>query len=112
MLLMDASATGIGAVLEQGGRVVAYANRTLSNSERNYSVIQQECLAIVYALKQFRHYLLGRKFQLVTKHTPLQWFSSQKMEGLLVRWALATQEFDFTISYCKGVEHGNANALS
>jgi len=112
MLLMDASATGIGAVLEQGGRVVAYANRTLSNSERNYSVIQREGLAIVYALKQFRHYLLGRKFQLVTDHAPLQWLSSQKMEGLLARWALATQEFDFTISYCKGVEHGNANALS
>jgi len=104
MLLTDASAT----VLEQGGRVVAYASRTLSNSERNYSVIQRECLAIV----QFRHYLLGRKFQLVTDHAPLQWLSSQKMEGLLARWALATQEFDFTISYHKGVEHGNANALS
>jgi len=112
MLLMDASATGIGVVLEQGGRVVAYASRTLSNSERNYSVIQRKCLAIVYALKQFRHYLLGRKFQLVTDHAPIQWFSSQKMKGLLARWAMATQEFDFTISYRKDVEHGNTDALS
>ena len=50
--------------------------------------------------------------QLVTDHAPLQWLSSQKMEGLLARGALATQEFDFTISYCKGVEHGNADAVS
>ena len=111
-LLTDASATGIGAVLEQAGHVVAYSSRTLSKPERNYSVIQRECLAIVYALKQFRHYLLGRKFKLVTDHAPLQWLSSQKMEGLLARWALATQEFSFTISYRKGVEHGNADALS
>ena len=112
ILLTDASATGIGAVLEQNGHVVAYASRTLSASERNYSVIQRECLAIVFALKQFRHYLLGRHFKLVTDHAPLQWLSSQKMEGLLARWALATQEFDFTITYRKGIEHGNADALS
>ena len=56
MLSTDASAIGIGAVLEQSGHVVAYASRTLSVSERNYSVIQRECLAIVFALKQFRHY--------------------------------------------------------
>ena len=72
ILLTDVSATGIGAVLEQGEHVVAYAGRTLSNSERNYSVIQRECLVIVYTLKQFRHYLLGCKFQLVTDHAPLQ----------------------------------------
>lgn len=112
ILLTDASATGIGAVLEQSGHVIAYASRTLSVSEKNYSVIQRECLAMVFALKQFRHYLLGRKFKLITDHAPLQWLSSQKMEGLLARWALATQEFDFTITYRKGVEHGNADALS
>ena len=68
----DASATGLGAVLEQGGKVVAYASRTLTQAERNYSVIQRECLAIIYALKQFRHYLLGRQFTLLTDHAPLQ----------------------------------------
>ena len=85
MLQTDASNTGIGAVLEQDGHVVAYASRTLSSTERNYSVIQRECLAIIFALKQFRHYLLGRKFLLLTDHSPLQWLSSQKMEGLLAR---------------------------
>ena len=82
-LQTDANSTGIGAILEQGGHVVAYASRTLSPSEKNYSVIQRECLAIIFALKQLRHYLLGRKFSLLTDHAPLQWLSSQKMEGLL-----------------------------
>ena len=112
ILQTDASATGIGAILEQGGRVVAYASRTLSSSEKNYSVIQRECLAIIFALKQFRHYLLGCKFSLLTDHAPLQWLSSQKMEGLLARWALAFQEFDFIIAYRKGSENQNADALS
>lgn len=111
-LYTDASATGIGAVLEQSGHVIAYASRTLTGSEKNYSVIQRECLAVVYALKQFRHYLLGRPFAIVTDHAPLQWLSAQKMEGLLARWALAIQEYEFTITYRRGKENGNADALS
>ena len=66
----------------------------------------------MFALKQFCHYLLGRKFQLVTDHAPLQWLSGQKMEGMLCRWALAMQEFSFDISYRKGSLNGNADALS
>ena len=108
----DASAYGLGAVLQQEGHVIAYASRTLSAPERNYSVIQRECLAVVYALKQFRHYLLGRHFTIVTDHAPLQWLSAQKMEGLLCRWALALQEYDFKIVYWKGTLNTNADALS
>ena len=78
----------------------------------NYSVIQKECLAIVYATKQFRHYLLGRQFQLCTDHAPLQWLSAQRMEGLLCRWALTLQEYSFTIVYRKGILNGNADSLS
>ena len=110
VLQTDANSLGIGAVLEQDGRVVAYASHVLTKAEKSYSVIQQECLAIVYALKQFRQYLLGRPFTLQTDHAPLQWLSSQKMEGLLCRWALSLQEFDFNIEYHKGT--ANANALS
>ena len=107
----DASAAGLGAVLEQGG-VIAYASRSLTRAERQYSVIQRECLAIVYALKQFRHYLLGRHFRLFTDHAPLQWLSAQKMEGMLCRWALAMQEYSFQIVYRKGSLNANADALS
>ena len=112
VLQTDASAVGVGAVLEQGGHVIGYASRALNKAEQQYSVIQKECLAIVFAMKQFRHYLLGRSFELLTDHAPLQWLSSQKMEGLLCRWALAMQEFDFVIKYRKGSQNGNADALS
>ena len=64
-------------------------------------VIQRECLAAVFAMKQFHHYLLGRSFTLMTDHAPLQWLSTQKIEGLLQRWALAMQEYTFDIVYRK-----------
>ena len=74
--------------------------------------IQKECLAAVYAMKQFRHYLLGRPFTLITDHAPLQWLSAQKMEGMLCRWALSMQEYTFTIQYRSGSQNANADALS
>ena len=87
-------------------------SRALTKAEQQYSVIQKECLAAVFAMKQYRHYLLGRHFQLLTDHSPLQWLSAQKMEGLLCRWALAIQEYSFTIKYHKGNQNSNADALS
>ena len=84
----------------------------LTQAERNYSVIQRECLAVVYGMKQFHHYLLGCSFTVLTDHAPLQCLSAQKMEGLLARWALAIQEYDFTIRYRKGGQNNNADALS
>jgi len=60
----------------------------------------------------FCHYLLGRSFQLLTNHAPLQWLLAQEMEGLLCRWALAVQEYSFQIVYCKGSLHANVDALS
>ena len=105
MLQTDASAVGLGAVLEQGGHVIAYASQTLTKSESNYTVIQRECLAAVFGMKQFRHYLLGHFFTLMTDHAPLQWLSAQKMEGLLQHWALAMQEYAFDILYRKGAEN-------
>ena len=111
-LQTDASTVGLGAVLEQGGHVIAYVSCALTQSEKQYSTIQKECLAVVYAMKQFRHYLLGRPFQLMTDHAPLQWLSAQKMEGLLCRWALAMEEYNFEIMYRKGTLNTNADALS
>ena len=112
VLQTDTSAVALGAVLEQKGHVIAYASQSLTASEHNYSVIQRECLAIVFALKQFRHCLLGWPFLLNTDHAPLQWLSAQKMEGMLCRWALAMQEYDFKIVYRKGSLNANADALS
>ena len=66
----------------------------------------------MYAVKQFRHYLLGSHFTVLTDHNPLVWLSSQKMQGRLSRWALALQEHDYTIKYRKGSQNDNADALS
>ena len=112
LLQTDASAVGLGANLEQGGRVIAYASRILNSAEQQYSTIQKECLAAVFALKQFQHYLLGSSFQLLTDHAPLQWLLAQKMEGLLCRWALAMQQYSFQIVYRKGSLNVNADTLS
>jgi len=112
VLQTDASAVGLGAVLEQGGHVIAYASWTLTKSESNYSVIQRECLAAVFGMKQFCHYLLGRCFTLMMDHAPLQWLSAQKMEGLLQRWALALQEYTSDIVYRKGTQNTNVDSLS
>ena len=61
-------------------------------------------------MKQFRHYLLGQSFTLMTDHAPLQWLSVQKMLGLLSRWALAMQEYTIDIVYRKGTENTNADS--
>ena len=95
LLQTDASVVGLDAVLEQDGCVIAYASCTLNSAKQQYSTIQKECLVAVFVLKQFRHYLLGRFFQILTDHAPLQWLSAQKMEWLLCRWALAMQEYSF-----------------
>ena len=76
----DASAVGLGAVLEQDN---LYSSRSLSKPESSYSTIQKECLAIVFAMKQFQNYLLGLPFTPMTDHVLLQWLLAQKMEGLL-----------------------------
>uniref|UniRef100_A0A5S6R425 RNA-directed DNA polymerase n=1 Tax=Trichuris muris TaxID=70415 RepID=A0A5S6R425_TRIMR len=108
----DASDVGLGAVLEQDGHVISHASRLLRKSEKHYSTIEKECLALMFAVKQFRHYLLAKHFTVWTDHCPLQWLSGQKMEGRLARWAIALQEFDFTINYKRGLNNGNADALS
>lgn len=113
----DASNVAIGAVLSQGpiGKdlPVAYASRTLNESERNYSTIEKELLAIVYACKYFRPYIFGTKFNIITDHKPLQWLMSLKEPtSKLIRWQLKLEEYDYEITYKKGTKNANADALS
>ena len=72
----DASNTGVGAVLSQQTdgceRVVAYYSRTLTKTERNYCVTRRELLAVILAIRNFRHYLLGKSFRVRTDHGALQ----------------------------------------
>ncbi|XP_049306295.1 retrovirus-related Pol polyprotein from transposon 297 isoform X2 [Bactrocera dorsalis] len=77
-LTTDASNYALGAVLSQDNHPVCYASRTLNTHETNYSTIEKELLAIVWATKYFRPYLFGRKFIIETDHKPLTWLFSIK----------------------------------
>ena len=114
----DASDFGIGAVLAQHDdegheRVVAFASRTLSKSERRYYVTQRELLAVVVFKQYVRPYLLGREFILRMDHGSLTWLQSFKEpEGQLARWLEKLQEFNFTIVHRPRKSHRTADALS
>ena len=108
----DASDKAIGAVLEQEGRAIVFASRLLRGAEERYSVVEKECLALVFALKQFRHFVLGRKFEVLTDHKPLQWLQSHTDNPRICRWALSVQEFDFKITHISGKSNQVADALS
>lgn len=117
ILTTDASNFAIGAILSQikngNDLPIAYASRTLNTSEINYSAIEKELLAIVWATKYFRPYLFGRKFTIYSDHKPLQWlFSIKEPNSKLLRWRLKLEEFDYQIKYKKGKLNKNADALS
>ena len=100
----DASYVGLGAVLsqEQNGQevVLAYASRTLSRPERNYDVTRRELLAVVYGLKNYRQYLLGRHFVNRTDLSALQSLSrTAKPIGQQARWKAFTEMFSFVIMH-------------
>lgn len=116
-LTTDASNYAIGAILSQGpigkDKPIAYASRTLNDSEQNYSTIEKEMLAIVWATQYFRPYLFGRKFKILSDHRPLQWlFSLKDPNSKLIRWRLRLEEFDYEVIYKKGKNNTNADALS
>ncbi|RWS24681.1 hypothetical protein B4U80_10857 [Leptotrombidium deliense] len=118
LLSTDASGFGIGAILshvfnDKSERVIAYASRSLDDNEKKYGVTEKECLAIVWAILHFRHYLLGRHFTVVTDHHPLCWLhSTQYVSARLTRWIMKLMEFDFTIVHKRGKTHCNVDCLS
>lgn len=113
----DASDYGLGAVISQrqdgDERVIAYASRVLEDRERRYSTTKKEMLAMVYAIKHFRHYLYGRPFTVRTDHNALKWLQSFKEpEGQVARWLEMLGQYDYRIEHRLGKKHQNADSLS
>jgi hypothetical protein len=91
----DASDFGVGAVLMQDGKVVAYYSKKLNSAERNYSATERELLAVVYALQEWRCYVLGKPVTVTTDHKCNTFLQQQAgLSPRRARWAERLQEFD------------------
>jgi hypothetical protein len=97
----------------QGGNVVCYESRKLNEHEFNYVTHDLELAAIVHAFKMWRHYVLGRRFVLMTDHCGLRYiFDQPNLNAIQARWMALLSEFDFEIKHVKGKENKVADALS
>jgi transposase InsO family protein len=113
----DASNFAVGAVLSQGTcaeeRVIAFESKKMTPTETRYPVHDKEMLAVVYALKKWRHYLLGTSTTVVTDHKSLEYFATQPhLNPRQTRWMGLLAEYDHTIQHRAGKLNVVADALS
>ena len=112
-LYSDAVGIGLGCVLMQDGKVVAYASRQLKPHEQNYPTHDLELAAVVFALKIWRHYLYGEKCRVYTDHKSLKYLLTQKKLNLRQRrWLELFKDYDCIIDYHPGKANIVADALS
>ncbi|GJX56243.1 reverse transcriptase domain-containing protein [Tanacetum coccineum] len=109
----DASNQGLGCVLMQRGKVIAYASRQLKTHEKNYTMHDLELGAVVFALKTWRHYLYGTKSVIYTDHKSLQHIFNQKELNMRQRrWIELFSDYECEIRYPLGKANVVADALS
>ena len=109
----DASYSGLGAVLMQEKNVISYASWQLKVHERNYPTHDLELAAVVFALKQWRHYLYGVKCKVYSDHRSLQYVFTQKDLNLRQRRLMELlKDYDITILYHPGKANVVADALN
>jgi hypothetical protein len=109
----DASGQGLGCVLMQDGRVIAYALRQLRKHEVNYPTHDLELAAVVHALKIWRHYLMEKRCELYTNHKSLKYILAQSNLNLRHRrWLEVIKDYDLGINYHPRKANVVADALS
>ncbi|CAG9122098.1 unnamed protein product [Plutella xylostella] len=113
----DASNYGVGAVLIQAfdgtEMPIAYTSRKLTDRECKYSASERELLSVLHAIEQFRPYVEGSHFKVITDHSALQWLHKNKdPHGRLARWAMCLQQFDYEVTHRKGKDNIVPDALS
>lgn len=118
ILQTDASSIGMSSVLYQedaGGNrnIISYASAKFSNTTRKYHINEQECLAVIWALKLFNGYLEGSKFTLRTDSKALTWLHKFKdTKAKLTRWSMLLQEYNFDIEHVSGKNNEFCDFLS
>lgn len=113
----DASDTGLGSVLTQTidgeERIIAYASRALSRTERNYSVTEKELLAVIFSIDRFRGYVGGARFSVISDHFSLLWLNNMRNPtGKPARWAVKLRQHNFDLIHRKGSSNIVPDALS
>jgi hypothetical protein len=109
----DASGTGLGCVLMQDNRVIAYASRALRPHEQNYPTHDLELAAVVHALKMWRHYLMGTHCNIFTDHKSLKYiFTQADLNMRQRRWLELIKDYDLEVHYHPGKANVVADALS
>ena len=109
----DACYTGLGCVLMQEGRVVAYSSRQLKVHEKNYPIHDLELAAVVHALKTWRHYLYGQKCDVYTDHKSLKYiFTQSELNMRQRRWLELIKDYELEIHYHPGTANIVADALN
>ena len=113
VIYSDASLNGLGCVLMQEGKVVAYVSRQLKPHEKNYPAHDLELAAIVFALKNWRHYFYGEKCFIYTDHKSPKYLPSQRELNLRQRrWMELIKDYDCVIDYYPGKANVVVDALS
>jgi hypothetical protein len=109
----DASGTGLGCVLMQENRVIAYASKALRPHEKIYPTHDLELAAVVHALKIWRHYLMGTHCNIYTDHKSLKYiFTQANLNMRQRRWLELIKDYDLEVHYHPGKAHVVADALS
>nr|XP_051201628.1 uncharacterized protein LOC127315153 [Lolium perenne] len=109
----DASKLGLGSVLMQEGKVIAYLSRQLRPHEMNYPTHDLELAAVVHALKTWRHYLVGNRCEIYTDHKSLKYiFTQRELNMRQSRWMELIKDYDLGIHYHPGKANVVADALS
>jgi hypothetical protein len=109
----DASGNGIGVVLMQDERPIAFESRPIKGKFLHKAIYEKEMLAILHALKKWRPYLMGRHFKVTTDHDSLKYFLEQRLSSEeQQKWVTKMLGYDFEIIYKKGKQNVVADALS
>jgi hypothetical protein len=118
IITTDASENAIAGCLMQEGHPVIYVSRNLSSAERNYPNIERESLAVVWTLERLRHFLLGRRFTLLTDHQPLVRLLGANCQipkvtsARIMNWAIRLMPYDYDIQHVSGVSIPHVDGMT